>query len=163
MHNIIDYRGATIMQQCFICQKLISTDAKSCPNCGQPWPANYGSHPVKRLIVDFMIEAIFPILKVIFGFFALFGTLYWLSYPTSWLWNFILYPLGAHETNFGDVFLLSCFLTIFILFSLKVAISIIEIFFKAEILENDIILICISIVIGLFLSAALGNDIFSLS
>jgi len=158
MNNITDCDGDTIMQQCFLCEKLISTDAKSCPNCGQPWPANYGSHPVKRLIVDFMVEVIFPILKVIFGFFALFSALYWLAYPASWFWHTILKEKPEHV----EFFFLWCFYTVLTLFLWKVAISVINIFRTNEIMENDAKLLSISIVLAFILSGTVGLKVFLL-
>ena len=156
MQTIINYRGAKIMQQCFICQKLISTNAKSCPNCGQPWPANYGSHPVKVSIINFVVEVITPMLKFIFGLFALIGLLFALSYPAAWFWNAIL----ADRPEFIEFFFLWCFFTVLTLFLWKVAISIINVFRTNEIVENDIKLVSISLVLGFILSGTLGFDAF---
>ena len=156
MHNIVNYRGAIIMKQCFICQKLISSDAKSCPHCGQPWPANYGLHPVKGFIIDFVVAVIFPILKVVFSFFVLFGTFFALSYPAAWFWNAIL----ADRPEFIEFFFLWCFFTILTLFLWKVAISIINVFRTNEIMENDIKLLSISLVLGFILSGTLGFKAF---
>lgn len=158
MLNIVNFRGAIIMQQCFICQKSISTDAKSCPNCGQPWPANYGSHPVKIFIVNFLVKVIFPILKFVFGFIAFFGTLFALSYPAAWFWNTIL----ADKTEFIEFFFLWCFFTVLTLFFWKVAISIINVFRTNEIMENDTKLVSISLILGFILSGTLGFEAFKI-
>ena len=156
MHNFVNYRGEIIMQQCFICQKLISTDAKSCPGCGQPWPANYGLHPVKGIIIDFVVAVIFPVLKVVFSFFALFGTFFALSYPAAWLWDTTL----ADKPELIEFFFLWCFFTILTLFLCKVAIRIINVFRTNEIMENDLKLVSITLVLGFILSLVLGFEAF---
>jgi len=123
---------------------------------GRRWPANYGLHPVKGFIIDFVVAVIFPISKVVFGFFVLFGTIFALSYPAAWFWNAIL----ADRPKVIEFFFLWCFFTVLTLFLWKVAISIINVFRTNEIMENDIKLLSISLVLGFILSGTLGFKAF---
>ena len=103
-----------------------------------------------------MVAVIFPVLKVVFGFFALFGTVFALSYPAAWFWDTTL----ADKPELIEFFVLWCFFSILTLFLCKVAIQIINVFRTNEIMENDLKLVSITLVLGFILSGAIGLEAF---
>ena len=148
------------MENCFLCQNLISPKAKSCSHCGQPWPANYGMHPVQKIILGFTVDVLVPILKFILAITFTLGLIFLLSFTAPWFVKISTFSLEIYEIDVFGIFLYWSFNTIFILFLCKLSIHIANFYRSKEIEENDLKLIAISIVLGFIVTVTLGSVLF---
>ena len=70
---------STELKSCFVCSGRVSVKAKHCPQCGQPWPANWGKSPFwSHWIIEGIVNEILLRMVAVFLAMAIVVLIFWI-------------------------------------------------------------------------------------